>query len=167
MHKWDAGEALRLIEQEKITSAGGVPMMAYQMALHPDATKRDLSSLEGLGYGGAPCPPAAVEAINRVFKRAAPTASQGYGLTETSSASTSNNGEDYQTKPESCGPACPTVDVKVVDDDGNDLGRNKLGELWIRGPNVIRGYWRNPEATGKTITPDGWLKSGWVLSGWA
>ncbi|KAI9026074.1 AMP-dependent synthetase and ligase [Hyaloraphidium curvatum] len=160
MHKWDAGEALRLIEQERITSAGGVPMMAYQMALHPDAMKRDLSSLESMGYGGAPCPPAAVEAINRVFARATPTASQGYGLTETSSASTANGGEDYAAKPDSVGPPCPTVDVKVVDDDGNDLGINKIGELWIKGPNIIKGYYRNQEATDKAITKDGWLKSG-------
>jgi long-chain acyl-CoA synthetase len=85
--------------------------------------------------------------------------SNGYGLTETSSLSTSNSGIDYQRRPDSVGVPVAVVDVKVVDDEGNDLGRNEAGELWIKGPNVVLGYWNKPEATAATFT-DGWLHTG-------
>jgi acyl-CoA synthetase (AMP-forming)/AMP-acid ligase II len=85
--------------------------------------------------------------------------SSGYGLTETSSLSTSNGGADYQEKPDSVGVAVAVVDVKVVDEDGNDLDVGEVGELWIKGPNVVKGYWNKPEATASTFT-DGWLHTG-------
>jgi acyl-CoA synthetase (AMP-forming)/AMP-acid ligase II len=85
--------------------------------------------------------------------------SNGYGLTETSSLSTSNSGVDYQRRPDSVGVPVATVDVKVVDEEGNDLGRNETGELWIKGPNVVVGYWNKPEATAASFT-DGWLHTG-------
>jgi len=83
----------------------------------------------------------------------------GYGLTETSSITTQNNAEDYVAKPDSAGLAVPVVDLKVVGPDGRELAPGEIGELWIKGPNIVKGYWNKPEATAEAIT-DGWLRSG-------
>src|SRR5262249_6843579 len=85
--------------------------------------------------------------------------SNGYGLTETSSMTTSNSGADYLRKPDSVGVPVAVCDVKVVDELGEDLPEGETGELWIKGPNVVRGYWAKPEATGQTFS-DGWLHTG-------
>jgi long-chain acyl-CoA synthetase len=157
MHKWNPERALELIERERVTNFGGVPSMVWQVLQSPDFDKRDTSSIQGIGYGGAPAPPELVRKIAEMFPGKLP--SNGYGLTETSSLSTSNSGIDYQRRPDSVGVPVAVVDVKVVDDEGNDLGRNEAGELWIKGPNVVVGYWNKPEATAATFT-DGWLHTG-------
>ena len=87
------------------------------------------------------------------------SASNGYGLTETSSVSTMNAGIDYERKPDSVGPPVPVVEVKVVDANGDPAPTGEIGELWIKGPNIVKGYWNKPEATAETFT-DGWLHSG-------
>jgi long-chain acyl-CoA synthetase len=157
MHKWNPERALELIERERVTNFGGVPSMVWQVLQSPDFEKRDTSSIQGIGYGGAPAPPELVRKIAEMFPGKLP--SNGYGLTETSSLSTSNSGVDYQHKPDSVGVPVATVEVKVVDEEGNDLGRNEVGELWIKGPNVVVGYWNKPEATAASFT-DGWLHTG-------
>jgi long-chain acyl-CoA synthetase len=157
MHKWDAGRALELIERERVTTFGGVPSMVMQVLDHPDFARRDLSSVKSVGYGGAPAPPDLVRRIKEHFPGGSP--SNGYGLTETSSVTTMNAGDDYVRKPDSVGPPVPVCDVKVVDEDGRALALGEVGELWIKGPNVVRGYWNKPEATAATFT-DGWLHSG-------
>lgn len=157
MHKWDAGRALELIERERVTTFGGVPAMVMQVLDHPDFAARDLSSVRSVGYGGAPAPPDLVRRIKAHFPGGSP--SNGYGLTETSSITTMNAGDDYVRKPDSVGPAVPVVDVKVVDEEGNTVPEGEVGELWIKGPNVVRGYWNKPEATADAFV-DGWLRSG-------
>jgi long-chain acyl-CoA synthetase len=157
MHKWNPERALELIERERVTNFGGVPSMVWQVLQSPDFAKRDISSVQGIGYGGAPAPPELVRKIAEMFPGKLP--SNGYGLTETSSLSTSNSGIDYQRRPDSVGVPVAVVDVKVVDDEGNDLGRNEAGELGIKGPNVVVGYWNKPEATAASFT-DGWLHTG-------
>jgi long-chain acyl-CoA synthetase len=157
MYKWDPERALELIEREKITTFGGVPAMVWQVLESPEFGKRDLSSVRGVGYGGAPAAPELVRRIKDEFPEVSPA--NGYGLTETSSVTTINVGEDYVRKPESCGIPVPVVEVKVVDPDGNELGTDTVGELWIKGPNVVKGYWNKPEATAESFT-DGWLHSG-------
>jgi acyl-CoA synthetase (AMP-forming)/AMP-acid ligase II len=157
MHKWDAGRALELIEREGVTTFGGVPAMVMQVLDHPDFAKRDLSTVRSVGYGGAPAPPDLVRRIKEHFPGGSP--SNGYGLTETSSITTMNAGDDYVRKPDSVGPPVPVVDVKVVDEEGRTLATGEVGELWIKGPNVVRGYWNKPEATAAAFT-DGWLRSG-------
>lgn len=146
MHKWNPERALELIERERVTSFGGVPSMVWQVLQSPDFDKRDTSSVQGIGYGGAPAPPELVRKIAEMFPGKLP--SNGYGLTETSSMTTSNSGIDYQRKPDSVGPAVAVCELKVVDD-----------ELWIKGPNVVVGYWNKPEATAASFT-DGWLHTG-------
>ncbi|MDQ3107665.1 MAG: acyl--CoA ligase [Actinomycetota bacterium] len=157
MHKWNPERALELIERERVTNFGGVPSMVWQVLQSPDFAKRDISSGQGIGYGGAPAPPELVRKIAELFPGKLP--SNGYGLTETSSLSTSNSGVDYQEKPDSVGVPVATVDVKVVDEEGHDLAAGETGELWIKGPNVVVGYWNKPEATTASFT-DGWLHTG-------
>jgi long-chain acyl-CoA synthetase len=84
---------------------------------------------------------------------------QGWGMTETSATATSNFAEDYERKPSSCGVPSPTGEVKIVGDKGQALGVNEVGELWYRGPIVVRCYWNKPEATAETFV-DGWVKTG-------
>ena len=157
MHRWDPGRALELIEREHITTFGGVPAMVMSVLDHPDLHKRDTSSIRSVGYGGAPAPADLVRRIGEHFPLGSP--SNGYGLTETSSLSTQNLGDDYRAKPDSVGVPVPLVDLQVVDADGHVLGTDEVGELWIKGPNVVKGYWGRPEATADTFS-DGWLHTG-------
>ncbi|MEU6724315.1 class I adenylate-forming enzyme family protein [Nonomuraea wenchangensis] len=157
MYKWDAGQALRLIEREKVSAMIGVPTNAWQLMSHPDFDKYDLSSLSTLGYGGAPAPPKLLERITANLPDRAP--SNGYGMTETSALAIGNGGADYHAKPDSIGVPSPVVDVRVVDPTGEQLAPGEVGELCIRGPNVILGYWNKPEATAETFV-DGWVHTG-------
>jgi long-chain acyl-CoA synthetase len=157
MHRWDAGRALELIERERITTFGGVPTMVMQVLDHPDLATRDTSSVKGVGYGGAPAPPELVNRVKEHFNSS--PASNGYGLTETSSLSTMNTGADYLAKPDSVGPPVPVVSVKAVDADGAEVLDGGIGELWIKGPNIVKGYWNKPEATAQSFTA-GWLHTG-------
>lgn len=157
VHKFDPRRALELIERERVTIFGGVPAMAMQILDHPDFERFDTSSVRSVGYGGAPAPPDLVKRIKAHFPGGG--ASNGYGMTETSSLSTMNMGDDYVAKPDSVGPPVPVVTVKVVDPLGQDLPAGSVGELWIKGPNVVKGYWSKPEATAETFT-DGWVHTG-------
>ena len=139
MYRWDAGEALKLIERERINGIGGVPTMMWQLIQHPDFRSTDLSSVESIGYGGAAAAPELVERLKSEFPQI-PGPGQGYGMTETSSIVTSNGGIDYINKPNSCGPAVPICDIRVVDDRGRDVPRGAVGELWVKGPNIIKEY---------------------------
>ncbi|MGB5948787.1 MAG: class I adenylate-forming enzyme family protein [Parvibaculum sp.] len=157
MHKWNPERALELIEQEHIQSFGGVPAMVWQVLESPNFALHDTSSVEAIGYGGAPSAPDLVTRIKQQFPKVQP--GNGYGLTETSSITTQNSAEDYENRPESAGPAVPVCDLKVVDEKGNEVAPGQVGELWIKGPNIVKGYWNKPEATAAAIT-DGWLHSG-------
>ncbi len=155
--RFEPKAAMELIQREKITSAGGVPTIAWQILEHPDRANYDLSSLESISYGGAP----AASELMRQLKQNFPAASSGlgWGMTETTSIFTQNGAEDYVARPESSGPAIPVCDMKIVGAAGEDLPLGKVGELLVRGPNVVRGYWQKPEATAQTFV-DGWLKTG-------
>jgi long-chain acyl-CoA synthetase len=160
MHKWNAEMALELIEREHVTGLSTVPSMAWQLIESPDFEKRDLSSLEGLSYGGAAAAPELARKIALLFP--GKFAGQGYGATETSSVSTSNNAEDYLALPDSVGPAVPGCDLRVIDADGKALPAGMIGELEIYGGNVVKGYWNNPEATAKAFR-DGWYRTGDIV----
>ncbi len=155
--RWDADAALPLIEKEKINSAGGVPTIAWQILEHPKFDEYDLSSLEVLSYGGAPSAPDLVKRIQERFPKVQP--GQGWGMTETSATATTNFGDDYIRKPSSCGVASATGEAKIVSPEGQTLPSGEVGELWYKGPIVVRGYWRKPEATAETFV-DGWVKTG-------
>jgi long-chain acyl-CoA synthetase len=155
--RWDCDQALRLMEKERVTHFGGVPTIAWQVLEHPDVDKYDLSSIEGVAYGGAPAAPELVKRIKARFPTAQP--SQGWGMTETSATATSNGAEDYMRKPASCGVPSATGEAKIVSLEGQELPRGEVGELWYKGPIVVRGYWQNEKATAETFI-DGWVKTG-------
>src|SRR5690606_2899898 len=149
MYKWDAGEALPIIQREGVTTIGGVPAIAWQVLEHPDRHKYDLSSIMAVAYGGAPSAPELVATIKRAFPNG--HASNGWGMTETCGSSCVNCGGDYVVRPGSCGAAAPAMDFRIVGANGETLGPNAVGELWARGPNITRAYWNKPEATAKTF----------------
>jgi long-chain acyl-CoA synthetase len=156
MKKWDVVDAMGLIERERVNSAGGVPTIAWQILEHPDRDKFDLSSLETVSYGGAPSAPELVRQIAGQF-RAKP--GNGWGMTETSATFTHHMAEDYEHRPDSCGPPVPVCDLEVRGPDGRVLGPGEVGELYGFGPNVVKAYWNKPEASAATFI-DGWVRTG-------
>ncbi len=157
MYRWDAGEALKLVERERCTAVSGVPVMARELISHPDFAKTDTSSLLAIAGGGAQLQPDLVDKIDSSVANARPRT--GYGMTETSGIITAIGGDFFVDKPKSCGRAMPTFDVKVVDDAGQALPPGQTGELWVKGASVIKGYINRAEATAESIT-DGWLHTG-------
>jgi long-chain acyl-CoA synthetase len=158
MDKWNPEIALAIIERERVTAFTGVPTMVLSMLASPDLPKRNISSLKNVGGGGAPIPQGTAQQIKQKFK-ASP--GQGYGLTETSSLATSNTGSSYLAKPGSCGRAIPGVQIEIWgDEDEKPLPIGMMGRIMIRGANLFREYWKQPEATAKAITKTGWFDSG-------
>ena len=155
--RWDVDQALPLMEKERITHFGGVPTIAWQVLEHPKIDEYDLSSIEGVSYGGAPAAPELVNRIKARFPSAQP--GQGWGMTETSATAVSNGSEDYMRKPASTGVPSATGEAKIVSLEGKELGPNEVGELWYKGPIVVRGYWQNEKATKETFI-DGWIRTG-------
>ncbi len=157
MYKWNAERALELIERERINTTSGVPSMAWQLMESPDFARRDLSSIEGVSYGGAAAAPELTLRVAKAYPNVLPR--QAYGATETSSVSTSISGEDYQNRPNSVGTPSPVCDIRIVRDDGTEASAGESGEIWISGPNVVKGYWHNPEAT-RAAFVNGWYRTG-------
>jgi long-chain acyl-CoA synthetase len=157
MYKWSPERALELIERERVTIFVGVPTMSWDLLESPVFDEYDTSSLTNVAGGGAPAPPELVRRVEQGFRRGRP--SIGYGLTETNAYGPQNAGDDYLRKPRSAGRALPIMELKVTDEAGRELPQGEVGEIWFKGPNVIRGYWNKPEAADEVIV-DGWLRSG-------
>ena len=157
MYRWDAGDALKIIAKERITSLSVVPVMSRELISHPDFDKHDTSSLLTVSGGGAQVQPDLVGKIDRTVKTARP--GTGYGMTETCGIITSIGGDFFVDRPDSCGPAMPNFEAKCVDAEGNEVPQGSVGELWVKGACVIKGYLNRAEATAETIT-DGWLHTG-------
>ena len=157
MYKWDPTRALELIERERVTNFVGVPTQSWDLMECPRFHEFDTSSLVSVGGGGAPAPPALVKRVDEGFRRGRP--SIGYGMTETNAFGPQNSGEDYVTHPTSTGRSLPTLLVEVRDPSGVALPTGEQGEIWFKGPMVIRGYWNRPDATAEAIV-DGWLRTG-------
>ncbi len=157
MGKWDAEQALELIEREGVTLAGGVPTIAWQLIEHPSRASRDTSTIDSMAYGGAPAAAELVKRIKQAFPNCQPAT--GWGMTETCATFTHFAGEDYEHRPESCGPAIPVADMKVVDEAGHALPSGQVGELMVYGPHVVEGYWHRPEENAETFF-DGWMRTG-------
>ncbi|MDC0361645.1 acyl--CoA ligase [Halioglobus sp.] len=156
MYKWDAGEALKLVEREQITALSGVPVMSRELLAHPDFESTDTSSLKSLGGGGAPVHPDLVEKIGSKAKVAP---AQGFGMTETCGLATGAFGPYLQDRPGSVGPAMPVFEIRIVDTDDQDLPNGEPGEVLLRSAQIISGYLNRPEATAETIV-NGWLHTG-------
>lgn len=158
MYKWHPAEGAELIQKHRLNSVAGVPMVVRQLLEHARNSGTDVSSLIGIASGGAPVPPDLIRQVGKQFEmKTAPA--NGYGLTETTSAIISNSGLEYHGQPDSIGRPVVTADVKIVDEQGHELGDDQIGELLVRGPNVIPGYWNNPEAT-EIAFGGGWFKTG-------
>ena len=157
MYKWNAGEALRIIEEEKITAFTGVPTMSRELFNHPDFDKRDISSLAYVAGGGAAVQPDLIDTIDKNGSGAVPA--QGYGLTETCGVAAGSYGVYLTSKPSSAGLILPILDMKCIDEQGNELPQGETGEICIRGTHIIKGYLNRPDATAETIV-DGWLHTG-------
>ena len=157
MYKWDPERALELIERERITNFVGVPTQSWDLLESPRFSEFDTSSLVSVGGGGAPAPPELVRRVSSSFKQGRP--SIGYGMTETNAYGPQNSGADYVGHPTSTGRATPILQIEVRDPDGNPVDTGDRGEIWFKGPHLIRGYWNKPEATAETIV-DGWLRTG-------
>jgi acyl-CoA synthetase (AMP-forming)/AMP-acid ligase II len=159
MPKWDAGEALRLIEKEKITYFVGVPTMSLELMTHPDRHKYDLGSLKDITAGGAPRPVSHVERLREEFPNAQPAL--GYGLTETNAVGCINFWSNYADKPGSTGrAAAPFVEVAILGEGDRHLPAGEPGEIAIRTAANIKAYWQMPEATAALSAPDGYVRSG-------
>ncbi len=158
MHKWDPSEAVRLVVAEKVTAMSGVPTVVQQLFDQLDRDGVVAPSLASVSSGGAPVPPSLIGRIGDRSGRAI-RPGNGYGLTETTSAVVSNSGPEYYEHPDSVGRPVPVAEVSVRDPEGNALADGQTGELWVRGPNVVDGYWNNPEATAAAFT-DGWFRTG-------
>ncbi|WP_423143140.1 class I adenylate-forming enzyme family protein [Parablastomonas sp. CN1-191] len=157
MRRWDAGEALALIERERVNLTGGVPTIAWQLLEHPDRSQYDLSSLEVVSYGGAPSAP---DLVRRIHAEFGALPGNGWGMTETTATVTAHTAEDYLNRPESAGPPVPVADLEIRGEDGETvLATGEVGELWARGPMIVAGYWNKPEATAETFV-DGWVRTG-------
>ena len=159
MPKWDAREAMRLIEKEHVTYFVGVPLMSYEIATHPDRHIFDLRTCVSFVAGGAPRPVEHVAQIRENLPHAFPLL--GYGLTETNAVGCGNFNENYLAKPSSTGPASrPIVDLAILGDDGNKLAAGQTGEIAFRSIANFGGYWDNPAATAEALRDDGYFLTG-------
>ena len=157
MRKWDPVEALAIIEREKVQLTGGVPTIAWQLLEHPERHRFDLSSLETISYGGAPAAP---ELVKKIWEEFGALPGNGWGMTETTATVTSHVGEDYLARPDSAGPPVAVAELRIMSLDGaRELAAGEVGELWAKGPQIVQGYWNNPEASAATFV-DGWVRTG-------
>ena len=159
MFKWDAEQAVDLIEREQITAVAGVPTTVFQLLEVAAAKGIELKSLTGISSGATLVPPELVRRIDdQLQSRAAP--GNGYGLTETSGAAVANFGKAYIDNPESVGkPISPVIEIRIAGEDGEPLATGDVGEIWLKGPTVVRGYFGLEEETAKAFT-DGWFHTG-------
>jgi long-chain acyl-CoA synthetase len=153
--RFDPAASLKLIRDHGVTIVSGAPTMWGAWAALPDIDARAFASVRIAASGAAKLPLEIAEAVERRFGL---ILSEGYGLTEASPIVTSSTG--VNTKYGSIGVPLPGVEVRLVDPDGDDVLVGDSGELWVRGPNVFKGYWNDPEATRAALTPDGWLRTG-------
>ena len=159
MKKWDAEEAMRLIEKERISYFVGVPLMSFEILNHPKRANYDLSSVTDFAAGGAPRPVEHVKRIDAEMGGSSPLI--GYGLTETNGVGTGNWRSNYTAKPNSAGRAsAPLVDLAILDDAGAPVAQGERGEVCLRTVANFLEYWGRPDATAEAFTADGYFRSG-------
>ncbi len=160
MGRFDPAVAMRVIEEERCTGWSFTETLLHRMVNFPDADKYDLSSIKSVGGGGSPVAPSLIERTRQIFPNARHSVGIGYGQTECAALATLNNGQELIDFPLSVGRPLPTVELEIRDPLGVAVGEGVDGEVCVRGPMVMPGYWRRPEATAETITPDRWLRTG-------
>jgi acyl-CoA synthetase (AMP-forming)/AMP-acid ligase II len=158
--RFDPEDVMRLIEREQVTSWGPMGTMAYRVVHHPEVAKYDLSSVTNVGSGGAPTSVELQQKLRATFPSARASLGLGYGLTECTALATIAFGEELLRHPHSAGRALPTVALEIRDESGRALPEGTTGEIHVRSPLVMLGYWRNPKATAESILADRWLRTG-------
>ena len=159
MPKWNADEAMRLIQDEKCNYFVGVPLMSYEILVSPNRQNYDLSTCKSYAGGGAPRPPEHVRRLASEMGEAKPLL--GYGLTETNAVGCGIINENYVAKPMSTGPASkPLVDLAILDDNGEPVAQGGVGEVCIRSVCNFEGYWNNTAATKAAFFDNGYFRSG-------
>jgi long-chain acyl-CoA synthetase len=154
--RFDPGKALAIIERDQVNVFEGVPTMYSAMLHDPAAETTDVSSLRVCASGGAALPIEVLRGFEETFNC---QVLEGYGLSETSPVATFNH-LDRERVPGSIGTPVDGVELKLIDDDGGEVAAGEVGEIAVSGHNVMKGYWRRPEATAEAIDADGWFKTG-------
>src|SRR3954454_19210295 len=154
--RFDGGKALEILERDRVTVFEGVPTMYAAMLHDPRADETDTSALEVCVSGGAAMP---VEIMRAFEQKFGCQILEGYGLSEPSPLASFNR-RDRERKPGSIGLPIDGVEMRVVDDDGTDVAQGEVGEIVIRGHNVMKGYWARPDATTDVLDADGWFRTG-------
>lgn len=158
--RFDPSTAMQIIEREKITSWGVMNTVVYRLMNHPDFGRHDLSSLRNIGGGGAPTSPELQRRMRESFPSARNALGHGYGSTESTALATVTGGDEWARFPESVGRPLPTVQIEIRDPMGRALPEGEEGEVCIRSPLVMLGYWRRAKETAETIAPGRWLRTG-------
>lgn len=158
--RFEPEKIMRLIEAEKVTGWSPMGSMAARVVNHPDVADYDMSSVLTCGSGGAPMPAEIQERLREVFPNAKKVVSVGYGQTECAGLATINFGDGLEEHPDSVGRALPTIDVSIRDPLGEPVPDGTEGEIWVRGPVVMKEYWRRPADTAEVLTSERWLRTG-------
>jgi long-chain acyl-CoA synthetase len=154
-----AADAVRAVREQRVTVLAGVPAM-YHAILELDDDAAPARSFETVRLAVSGAAPLSEELFEAMRKRFNLTVHEGYGLTEAAPIVTTSAIGRREPTPGAIGPALPGVDVRLVDADGTDVLPGDPGEIWVHGPNVFTGYWRDPDATARALTGDGWLRTG-------
>jgi acyl-CoA synthetase (AMP-forming)/AMP-acid ligase II len=158
--RFDAEDALRLIERERVTMWSALGGVAPRVMVHPAFGRYDVSSLRNMGFGGAPTSPALQKRIQEAFPSTTESLGMGYGLSESAGMGAIIGDRDLAQHPTSTGRAMVSHQIEILDHNGNPVPDGVYGEIYIRSPYLMLEYWRNPEATAEAIGPDRWLASG-------
>jgi acyl-CoA synthetase (AMP-forming)/AMP-acid ligase II len=158
--RFDPAHVMALLEAERVTNWGPMGTMIHRLARHPDVGRFDLSSVRNVGSGGAPVGPELLRLMREIFPNARASVGVGYGLTESTSGVTMIFGEELERHPGSVGRALPTVAIEIRDAEGRALPDGVEGEIHLRGPQVMREYWRRPQESAETVLPGRWLRTG-------
>ncbi len=164
MQKFDFMQMLEYVQKYRVTALNLVPPVAVALTKRPEVKKYDLSSVESAVVGAAPLDSATIDDFNRMFNGKV-RLKQGWGMTEIT-CSACGWDPNQTSSADRVGELNPNIEAMIVDDEGREVADGERGELLVRGPNVMKGYWRRPEATRETLTADGWLRTGDVSVKW-
>ena len=157
MDKFDPGAVLKVIEKERITMLGQVPVMYLLEFKEPDFFTTDFSSIEGFMWAGAAAPKIMIDVLSAICEKTGAALITGYGSTEVAGFVTyTEKGDDLETVMKSAGKIAPPFELKIVDEGRTTLPDGEIGEIAVRGPFLMKGYFNKPEATAEVIDEDGW-----------